>query len=69
MSDTNPLIFTSKGNLPVLGLKYETRWEHVPDQYMKFCERYVDEAGDVVRESAHVYSFFGVTGEAVANPL
>ena len=69
MQIDEPMIFTTRGNVPVASLTYQTRWEHLPDQYIKFCERYLDQNGDVVKESAHVYSFTGVTGEAVANQL
>ena len=50
--DEEPLIWTSKGNLPLAVLKHETRWEQT-DTYVKFIEthRFGDE---VVREAAHV---------------
>ena len=60
-----PLIHTAKGNLPVSSLKLDTEWDINP-QYIKFVERYRDESGEVVRESAHVYSFAGITGEGSA---
>ena len=63
-----PLIYTSKGNVPIDSLTYETAWDDQPD-YTKFVERYRDASGEVVKESAHVYSLAGVTGEGVANPL
>jgi len=48
-----PLIWTSKGNLPVSSLRYETGWHHEPGRYVQFRERYY--LGDeVVKESAHV---------------
>lgn len=50
-----PLIYTSKGNLPISTLKYEHEW-HFDPNYIKFVERYRDESGEVVKESAHVYS-------------
>ena len=56
-----PLIHTSKGNLPVASLRLDTAWE-ITNSYIKFVERYLDETGEVVRESAHVYSFMGVAG-------
>lgn len=59
----DPLIYTSKGNLPVSSLKLETDWDINPNGgYIKFVERYRSGDGEVVRESAHVYSFAGVTG-------
>lgn len=49
-----PLIFTSKGNVPVSSLEYYIAWEDKPD-YVKFREVYKDKAtGEVVREDAHV---------------
>lgn len=63
---TEPLIYTSKGNVPVAVLKYETAWDDQP-HYIKFVERYRDESGEVVKESAHVYSKAGVFAEGLAN--
>jgi hypothetical protein len=66
---SEPLIWTSRGNLPISALKYEVMWEDHSPQYMKFCERYLAEDGEVVKESAHAYSFSGVLGEGVpGNP-
>ena len=48
-----PLIWTSKGNLPISSLKYETYWHDMPET-LKFVERY--SLGDeIVRESAHIF--------------
>jgi hypothetical protein len=56
------LIWTTKGNIPVDELKHEAEWD-VQKDYIKFVERY--RLGDeIVKESAHVYSRFGVTGES-----
>jgi hypothetical protein len=60
-----PLIYTSRGNLPIASLRVEASWD-INRDYIKLVERYVDEAGEVVRESAHVYSFKGMTGEGAA---
>lgn len=49
-----PLIYTSKGNVPIASLTYETAWE-VNDAFIKFVERYRDATGEVVKEGAHVY--------------
>jgi hypothetical protein len=59
-----PLVWTSKGNLPVDELQHEVEWE-VKTDYIKLIERYML-AGEIVKESAHVYSRMGVTGEAVS---
>ena len=62
-----PLIYTSKGNVPVESLRLETNWD-IQDSYIKFTERYRDELGEIVKESAHVYDRKGVFSEGfVAN--
>lgn len=63
-----PLIFTSKGNVPVDSLSYETAWEVTPD-YIKFVERHRDGSGEVVKESAHVYDLRGVMGAGIAGSI
>lgn len=49
---SEPLIYTTKGNLPIAQLAYSHRWEDTPD-YIKFIETY-KLADEVVRESVHV---------------
>jgi hypothetical protein len=61
------MIHTSHGNLPIDSLQYETRWEDTPD-YIKFVEVYRLD-GEVVRESAHVYSKRGLLAEPAAAQL
>jgi hypothetical protein len=68
MNEERPLIWTTKGNLPVDELQHEAEWD-VQEGYIKFSERYRTADGEVVKESAHVYSKFGVTGEAVSASL
>lgn len=47
-----PLVYTTKGNLPASLLRYETAWRDAPDHVI-FRERHY--LGDeVVRESSHV---------------
>ena len=59
-----PLIYTSRGNLPIASLKLETEWDLTKD-YIKLIERYRDSEGEVVRESAHVYHYgLSAAGEA-----
>lgn len=49
---SEPLIYTTKGNLPIASLAYSHRWEDTSD-YTKLIETY--KLGDeVVRESVHV---------------
>ena len=62
-----PLIYTSKGNLPISSLVYQTAWEDQPE-YTKFMERYLLD-GEVVKESAHVFSRIGVTGIPAAGGI
>jgi hypothetical protein len=62
-----PMIYTTKGNLPVAGLEYLTSWQETED-YVKFVEIYKLN-GEVVRESAHVLSRHGVDSEAVASSI
>jgi hypothetical protein len=59
-----PLIYTSRGNLPIDSLKYETEWDITP-MYYKFVERYRADDGEIVKESAHAYSLAGVTGAGI----
>ena len=65
MSDV-PLIYTSRGNLPVADLTLETEWV-IDETFIKLVERYRAADDEVVRESAHVYSKIGVTGDGVAS--
>ena len=51
MPDT-PLIYTTRGNLPVDSLEYFHEWEDT-QEYTKFVEGYKLD-GEVVKRSAHV---------------
>jgi hypothetical protein len=51
--DSEPLIWTSKGNLPIASLAYSHAWEETPD-FLKFSETYTLN-GEIVKQSAHVY--------------
>ena len=62
-----PLIYTSKGNLPISTLQYETEWD-VSDTYIKFVERYRLN-GEIVKEGAHVYCKQGVIGQTAVAAL
>lgn len=66
--EQEPLIWTSKGNLPISSLAYEPSWDIVPGQYIKFVERYRLD-GEVVKESAHVYSMQGVSSAVEAGQV
>lgn len=63
-----PLIYTSKGNVPVSSLTYETEWT-VNDAFIQFVERHRDASGEVVKESAHVYDRVGISATAIAASL
>ena len=52
MNDT-PLIYTTKGNLPIDSLEYSHTWEETPD-YIKFVETHKLD-GEIVKQAAHVY--------------
>lgn len=64
-ASAEPLIYTSKGNLPIASLKLSTQWDF-SKEYVKLIERYTDANGEVVRESAHVFHYAGLAAEAVA---
>ena len=52
MSNEQPLVWTSKGNLPISQLEYFTEWQDTPDQ-VRFIEGYkLDE--EIVKRSVHV---------------
>lgn len=62
MQITEPLIFTTKGNLPIASLDYSHAWDDRPDA-MVFTETYTLD-GEVVKKSVHVYSKRGLAAEA-----
>jgi hypothetical protein len=47
-----PLIWTSKGNIPIEGLEYLTEWQDMEDQ-VRFVETYKLN-DEVVKRSVHV---------------
>ena len=62
-----PLIYTSFGNLPIDTLEYSYTWEDTPE-YIKFSETY-KLAGEVVKQSAHVYVKVGVSAGILQSEL
>ena len=66
MSDI-PLIWTTKGNLPVDSLEYKTTWEETPENTV-FVESYLLD-GEVVKQSVHVKSKRGLLAEITANSV
>lgn len=60
MTSDQPLIWTTKGNLPVADLRHEVVWNLLPDQ-IQFIERYW--LGDeLVKESSHIRILEGAAG-------
>lgn len=59
-----PLIWTSKGNLPIADLAYSTAWEESPDATV-FIEEY-RQGDEVVKRSVHALSKHGMTCEGAA---
>lgn len=58
-NNETPLIWTSKGNLPIDDLTYSYEWEDKPD-YIKFTETYkLDD--EIVKQSSHIYSKLSLT--------
>lgn len=68
MATDEPLIYTSRGNVPAASLTYETQWEFAPG-LIKFVERHRAADGEVVKESAHVYDVRNVMAEAVPGSI
>lgn len=61
---TEPLVYTSKGNVPASTLDYHKEWTVQPD-FIKFREFYTDKAtGEIVKDSSHVYLPQGVSAAA-----
>jgi hypothetical protein len=58
------LVWTTKGNLPVMDLEHQVEWRVEPDQII-FTESYLLD-GEVVKQSSHVRVLTGVamSGEA-----
>jgi hypothetical protein len=54
MDTETPMIWTKNGNVPIAGLTRVPVWD-VQKTYIKFCERWLDASGEVVKESADVY--------------
>jgi len=54
-----PLIFTSKGNVPIASLTYEHNWE-MSEEFVKFSEVWRDDTGAIVKNNMHMYSLKGL---------
>ncbi len=60
-----PLIWTTKGNLPIDSLEYRHGWDDTEAATVFWEEHWLGD--EMVKRAAHVLSKTGVTGEAVAN--
>ena len=56
MTEEIPLIYTSKGNIPISNLEHSVRWDIQEGRYIKFTEIHTLN-GEVVRESPHIFSY------------
>lgn len=61
---TEPLIFTTKGNLPVASLRHEVEWR-ITAENVVFIERYFL-ADEVVKESTHVKILVGASADGIS---
>lgn len=57
-----PMIYTTKGNMPLDMLTYSTRWQ-VTAEHVQFIETYTLH-DEIVKENAHVLMLSGVAAEA-----
>lgn len=65
--NTEPLIWTTKGNLPVASLRHDTEWR-VSEERIIFVERYwLGE--EVVKESTHVNILKGAAAIGAAGAI
>ncbi len=55
---SEPLIHTTRGNLPVASLTFAVTWRVEPD-FISITETYTAEDGVVVRQDAHVCALKG----------
>lgn len=63
-----PMIWTSKGNVPEAWLSLEVKWEQTPE-YVKCVRIHRDLSGEIVKQGADILSFRGVTGESVIGKI
>lgn len=59
-----PLIYTSKGNVPIASLRHAPHWEEHPDAIVFVDEYFLGD--ESVHRSANVLTKNGVTGAAIA---
>lgn len=63
----SPLIYTSKGNIPVESLEYKTSWHDDPVNTI-FTESYYQD-GELVKQSVHVMAKIGNEATSIASAL
>jgi hypothetical protein len=68
MGEEEPLIWTTKGNIPVSSLKYEAKWVVAQGDFVKLVEEYRLN-DEVVRSNAHVLSLRGLGSESLVTSL
>jgi hypothetical protein len=59
MTQETPLIWTSKGNVPVDSLKYENNWQ-ITDEVIVFAEAWRDDTGAIVKNNVQMYAIKGL---------
>ena len=64
---SEPLIWTSKGNIPMAGLVHQVAWHITPEQIL-FVESYLLD-GEVVKQSSHVHIISGAESTGIAANL
>jgi hypothetical protein len=57
--EQEPLIFTSKGNVPIATLTYEHSW-NFSNEAVTFTEVWRDETGAIVKNNTHMYAIKGM---------
>lgn len=62
-----PLIYTTKGNLPIASLRYEHKREDVPGKIVLIEEYFLGD--ESVKRAVHVLPVFGVCAEGLATSI
>lgn len=53
MTNDEPLIYTTRGNLPIASLKYKHEWFE-DDHETRLVETYTAEDGEIVKQNVHI---------------
>jgi hypothetical protein len=62
VEQTIPLIYTSKGNVPEMSLKYSKEWQ-MDDDVIIFKETWHDATGELVKNNVHMLARKGLSME------